>query len=281
MIYFLQATDGGPIRIGYTDNPKTRFGAHGSSGRTILGVIPGDKATEKELHRRFGHARLGRGKDFDPVPELTEFIRAEARPFEELWGTACHEAGHAAVAVTRKLPLRHASIVPGADSLGHVLTAPPPRRFRPDLGQDARTARRVGHEVEFFLAGAAAETQLTGRDNHDGAAGDYHTAIGLADYLCGDGAMVQEYFDDMRAHTEGLVTYLRPAVEALAAELLEKCVITAKRVREICRQALRAAGRDATAAPGLPGPPGAAQGRPRPRPAPRPARRRRPGRGSA
>lgn len=80
VVYFIQRGDG-PIKIGYSKNPKGRLSAlqTGIPERlTLLGVVPGGKAREQELHREFGRTRI-QGEWFHPSPSLLDFIRAKAR----------------------------------------------------------------------------------------------------------------------------------------------------------------------------------------------------------
>lgn len=76
MIYFVQAGDAGPIKIGYTGSLKRRLphlqnGAH--EPLKVLGVRQGDQSDEKALHRRFDAHRL-RGEWFRPDNEILAFL---------------------------------------------------------------------------------------------------------------------------------------------------------------------------------------------------------------
>lgn len=84
MIYFLQSPDGGPIKIGYTDNIDARKRQlERYYGRTlvILATIDGGPEEEVSIHSRFDQLRLKgsnyRGRkpeQFRPSPELMAFI---------------------------------------------------------------------------------------------------------------------------------------------------------------------------------------------------------------
>jgi hypothetical protein len=77
VIYFAQATDGGPVKIGYTEDLEVRLHRlelHYGKPLALLATMPGDHSTEVEIHRRFGHLRLGRTEQFQPAAELMEFI---------------------------------------------------------------------------------------------------------------------------------------------------------------------------------------------------------------
>lgn len=75
-VYFLQAGEGGPIKIGVATNPMTRArelqtGNH--EQLTLLAWSPGDQANEHALHQRFAHIRL-RGEWFRADQQLLSFI---------------------------------------------------------------------------------------------------------------------------------------------------------------------------------------------------------------
>lgn len=74
-IYFIQAGDGGPVKIGYTmADPTLRvkvMGTHNHEELTLLGSFPAPRSTETSLHRRFAEHRI-RGEWFRPHPDLLE-----------------------------------------------------------------------------------------------------------------------------------------------------------------------------------------------------------------
>jgi hypothetical protein len=84
VIYAMQAVEGGPVKIGYTENLEARhkqLEAHYGRPLAILATIPGDLDTEAEIHLRFAHLRIdGGGKrgrkieQFRPASDLMEFI---------------------------------------------------------------------------------------------------------------------------------------------------------------------------------------------------------------
>ncbi len=78
MIYFIRRPSDGLIKIGFTDNPHTRFSAlRQKHGRDIvlLGLIEGDYNTEQEMHTRFGQYRVDPIAEwFTPSQEMLDFI---------------------------------------------------------------------------------------------------------------------------------------------------------------------------------------------------------------
>ena len=86
MIYFIQAEQGGPIKIGFSTNDvgcRSRLKGiqTGNPQRLVIRrVIEGDRFTESDLHHRFAFCRL-QGEWFLPVPELCEL--AECEPGDE------------------------------------------------------------------------------------------------------------------------------------------------------------------------------------------------------
>lgn len=77
MIYFLQPVEGGPIKIGCSENIDARreqLEARYGQPLALLATMKGDVGEEFAIHRRFKHLRLGRTEQFRPAPELMEFI---------------------------------------------------------------------------------------------------------------------------------------------------------------------------------------------------------------
>lgn len=77
MIYFAQASDGGPVKIGFSSNVNSRIRQLEFIYRrplSLLATMPGDRVREREIHDRFTHLRMGRTEQFHPGPDLMEFI---------------------------------------------------------------------------------------------------------------------------------------------------------------------------------------------------------------
>jgi hypothetical protein len=80
IIYFAQAGDHGPIKIGYTSSaPEERLATLQTgcpSPLRLLGTRHGTGGHERYLHARFASHRLG-GEWFSPADELLSFICSE------------------------------------------------------------------------------------------------------------------------------------------------------------------------------------------------------------
>lgn len=84
MIYFVQALDGGPIKIGTSTRLSVRMKqlAKASAKRLwVLGVTDGGREEERALHERFSHLRIT-GEWFKPDSALNAYIAREAKDWD-------------------------------------------------------------------------------------------------------------------------------------------------------------------------------------------------------
>lgn len=75
-IYFIQSEDGGPIKIGFSEDPKTRLVAlqtHNPAKLQILSVIEGSSDDETRLHKKFADHKV-QGEWFRPHRSILDFI---------------------------------------------------------------------------------------------------------------------------------------------------------------------------------------------------------------
>ncbi len=75
-VYFIQVGTGGPIKIGFSQDPTQRLASiqhHHPTELRLLAIMSGGLAEELELHRRFAPHRL-RGEWFAPAHELVAFV---------------------------------------------------------------------------------------------------------------------------------------------------------------------------------------------------------------
>lgn len=84
MIYFIQARDGGPIKIGTTIRLATRLKELAKDSGVelrVLAVVEGNRDVEQSFHARFSHLRAV-GEWFEPGDDLIGFIVAEGREWD-------------------------------------------------------------------------------------------------------------------------------------------------------------------------------------------------------
>ncbi len=77
MIYATQATTGGPVKIGYSDNVPARIRQlerHYDRRLLLLATLPGSEVEERAIHDRFAHLRLGYTEQFRPAADLMVFL---------------------------------------------------------------------------------------------------------------------------------------------------------------------------------------------------------------
>jgi ATP-dependent Zn protease len=169
-----------------------------------------------------------------------------------LRSTAYHEAGHAVVRYKLGLSVKAVSIVSDDNSGGRSSHRPPGEWFRPDIETDARHRRRIEDEVMCGWAGALAEERLgesSDKELEVGAAQDVNTIVWFASYFTGSDYETEAYIEWLRRRTEGLLNRadVWPAIEAVAAALLEEHTLTGRQVRRIIDDAMEAffaAGKD-------------------------------------
>ncbi|TET49112.1 MAG: hypothetical protein E3J58_05590 [Actinomycetota bacterium] len=80
MVYYIQAKDGGRIKIGYAEFPASRLKRlqMGSPVELILiAVQEGNHLTEKMIHNEFRHSRA-HFEWFENTDELADYIKSNA-----------------------------------------------------------------------------------------------------------------------------------------------------------------------------------------------------------
>lgn len=86
-VYFIQCGNGGPIKIGKTDEPPMNrllsFQIGNPYSLCLLGTMKCySRNTESMLHERFAKSRI-RGEWFEPTEDLLIFIALNVTPFDE------------------------------------------------------------------------------------------------------------------------------------------------------------------------------------------------------
>jgi hypothetical protein len=123
-------------------------------------------------------------------------------------------------------------------TLGRCSFKPPGEWFRPDVKVDGPTRRRLEERIMISLAGPEAEAERTGRYDREAAQEDLDRAIDHACFMTGDEAEASAYVEWLRLRTLNLMkdTYFEPALEALAAELLEHHEVPYRRARSVMKR---------------------------------------------
>jgi hypothetical protein len=158
--------------------------------------------------------------------------------------TAYHEAGHAVMAFRTGRSVLRISIMPEEGRCGHVA-------FRPRAGWDRVSPGQFGafrgrerwieREILILLCGFAAESRFTGRNNYVGAGEDYEEAFALAEVLHPRGLVRDHYLVSMLARARAAVQEpeVWVQIEALAAALLARPVLSPRAARRACLGGLR------------------------------------------
>jgi hypothetical protein len=81
-VYFIQARNGGPIKIGWAKDPEQRLAnmqVANAEPLVIRTAVKSKPQAEKKLHERFAAKRV-RGEWFEPCPEI-EYLIGCCPPF--------------------------------------------------------------------------------------------------------------------------------------------------------------------------------------------------------
>lgn len=146
--------------------------------------------------------------------------------------TAIHEAGHAVMAELCGQHLTEVEIEGDSEHAGTVQSL----RFPPDPAEDdspEAAAASIEARLKCVLAGTVAEGRVSGRDGWDQASEDLDLAVRLAMRLVDDCEDVPPLLEDVREVVEEELACNWPAVEALAAELLERRSLSGAEVRKL------------------------------------------------
>jgi ATP-dependent Zn protease len=146
--------------------------------------------------------------------------------------TAFHEAGHAVMAELCGQHITKVEIEGDEDHTGSFESL----RFPPDPSEadsPEAAASTVEARLKCVLAGTVAEAMVSGRDQWDESSEDIELAVRLAMQLVDDCEDVLPLLSDIRDELTGELQRNWDAVEALAAELLNRKSLTGAEVRKL------------------------------------------------
>jgi ATP-dependent Zn protease len=166
--------------------------------------------------------------------------RSRAAEKRLLKRVAYHEAGHAVAAIEFRRAFKSVTVIPGANSLGHVLMHRIPQSVIDDHegGSGNLVDRFVEKDLLVSLAGPAAECEFFGRFDHRGASGDYRNCEDMALHIYDDvtaGKYIAFLFSRARAFVRRANVWIR--IEAVAEALIVHKTLSARKVRGICFEA--------------------------------------------
>lgn len=195
--------------------------------------------------RARGQESLGRERRRPPVAlDAEEDLRgvdlSRTATSKTLRATAIHEAGHAVARIVLRRKINRVSIIPGDDgSLGHVQGRVLPAGIAEVLEFGTPTPQEmaaVEDSIVSVLAAPIAERKFTGRWNLVGASGDHEWAVGLVFRLSGSTEEVNASLKELEGRANDLVETYWADIEAVAAALLERKVLSGAAVRRVIRE---------------------------------------------
>lgn len=146
--------------------------------------------------------------------------------------TAYHEAGHAVMAQLCGQQVTEVEIVGDDELSGSVRSL----RFAEEHGSEhdpSIPTAPIERRLLCTAAGMVAEAMVSGHRNWDEGSEDLDTAVRLAMQVVGDCERVLPFLEMVGDHIEDLLRGSWPAVEALAAALLENQRLTGEEVRRL------------------------------------------------
>jgi hypothetical protein len=136
--------------------------------------------------------------------------------------------------VWNQLPFKHVTIVPGADSLGHLLHGRFPKWFQPEIERNDRQRLRGERHIIVGFAGQLAEAKFRGKHPRYGIESDNSSAVDMAFHLCNGSAKIAEaYLRYCWCVAESDVAMRWREIQAVAAALLERKTLSYEDVIEV------------------------------------------------
>ena len=149
---------------------------------------------------------------------------------------AYHEAGHAIAARRVGCGIKKVSIVPDEESEGRVTHRPYFTGIQPDWDESPRVQRRLENMALVCFAGPAAQRKFNPHGyRHRDAWGDHHQAMLVLGYMVGNDEELEAYLRLVEVRATNFVRndHTWTEIEAVAAALLERKVLTGKATREL------------------------------------------------
>ncbi|HEV2057553.1 MAG TPA: hypothetical protein VGV06_20665, partial [Methylomirabilota bacterium] len=164
---------------------------------------------------------------------------------KELQSTAYHEAGHAVAAHWERVRLESATIVPGDDFDGKVISRNLLHGRNVDSDASQRNRSRMLRMVRVSLAGLAAQRRFDAESVKDWHGEyDYQKAADLVSYFTENDRELEAYLNLLLVQAEGIFDrpFVWDQVTAVAEALLAKKTLKSLELRRImhlaCQQAM-------------------------------------------
>jgi hypothetical protein len=158
---------------------------------------------------------------------------------------AYHEAGHAVGGYLNRRPLLRVSIVETEDAWGTCTYRNWGESFRPDIEVTMRVRDGLERAIITGLAGPEAEAKYIGEPDKElnvGADSDYRAALNCALYVASSAEESEAYLAWLAIRARAMFRHPMKwaAVEAVAAELVERREFSARHAREVIRRGMLA-----------------------------------------
>jgi hypothetical protein len=159
---------------------------------------------------------------------------------KRLTSTAYHEAGHAVAHYLLKRPFKYVTIKPEEGSLGHLMPCDLPLSLREviEFGEPEESLPILEKLIMINFAGNAAIAIWTGRNNWQGARGDFQNIAQQYCRCCRSPDEETAFLKWLSIRTRNLIgcSLHWPVVEAVAQALLTHERLTSRQVKEIAIQ---------------------------------------------
>jgi len=151
------------------------------------------------------------------------------RTDKQLKATAYHEAGHAVFAWYKGIKIKKVTIIPDADSVGHVHHAKVIKGRSPKLDNSPRQRQRMETLIMISLAGPLAQRIWNPQTCRTYQCRDDHqTAVDVAMTYCGSSKQATAFLRYLHVCVDEFLRSPRiwHRVQALALELLQRSTMT-------------------------------------------------------